>query len=59
MQKSYIVCKYCYSIAPPPFHYATDDEALFEKMLNEIRKRNVACPRCGGHKWIRKVARKL
>jgi DNA-directed RNA polymerase subunit RPC12/RpoP len=59
MKMSYIVCKNCYSVAPPPYNISVDDETMFERMLSEIRLRRIACPHCGGHKWIRKVASKL
>jgi DNA-directed RNA polymerase subunit RPC12/RpoP len=59
MKMSYIVCKNCWSIAPAPFDQPTDDEEEFSRMLSEIRMRKVACPSCGGHKWIRKVASKV
>jgi hypothetical protein len=59
MQMSHIVCKNCLAIAPWPFDRATDDEQEFQEMLLRIRSSKVRCPRCGGTKWIRKVARKL
>jgi DNA-directed RNA polymerase subunit RPC12/RpoP len=59
MQMSRITCKHCGSVAPWPFDRATDDEAEFSEMLMRIRSSRVACPYCGGHKWIRRAVRKI
>jgi hypothetical protein len=59
MQMSRIVCRNCLVTAPEPYDQATDDEEQFDLLLAEVRAKEVKCPFCGGHKWIRKVAWKV